>query len=54
MHRNRWLIPTTILLVLVGVAHHIWANWGLVTVHSTTEPLSKVIRQIEKQGRVTI
>lgn len=54
MHRNRWLIPTTILLVLAGVVHHVWANWGLVTVHSTAEPLAKVIRKIEKQGRVTI
>ncbi len=54
MNRNRWLIPLTVLLVVVGVVHHIWANWGLVTVHSTKDPLSKVIREIEKQGHVTI
>lgn len=54
MNRNRWLIPTTVLLVLGAVVHHVWANWGLVTIHSANEPLAKVIRQIEKQGRVTI
>ena len=54
MNRNRWLLSFTALVVVAGVLHHVWSNWGLVTIHSEKEPLLKVIRAIEKQGRITI
>ncbi len=54
MNRNRWLIPVTALLVVGAVVYHLWANWGLVTVHSQNDPLAQVIRAIEKQGHVTV
>ena len=44
----------TALLVVGAVFYHLWANWGLVTVHSAKDPLSQVIRAIEKQGHVTV
>ena len=54
MNRNRWLIPLTAFLVVAGVVHHIWANWGLITIHSQKDALSQIIREIEKQGHVTL
>ncbi len=54
MNRNRWLIPLTALLVIGAVVHHIGANWGLITIHAQTEPLAQVIREIEKQGHITL
>ncbi len=54
MNRNRWLIPLTALLVIGAMVHHIWANWGLITIHSQKDPLSQIIREIEKQGHVTL
>jgi hypothetical protein len=54
MNRNRTLPLLTIALLVLGVVYHIWANWGLVTVHANKQPLSKVIREIEKQGHVTL
>ena len=54
MNRDRWLVLGTVGIVLIGIVHHWWANWGLVTIHATKEPLGKVLRSIEKQGHVTI
>ena len=54
MNRNRWLIPLTALLVVGAVVYHIWANWGLITIHSQKDPLAQIIREIEKQGHVTL
>ena len=54
MNRDRWLVLGTVGIVLLGIVHHWWANWGLVTIHATKEPLGKVLRSIEKQGHVTI
>jgi hypothetical protein len=54
MNRNRWLLPLTIATVLFAVVYHVWSNWGLVTIHANQQPLSKVIREIEKQGHVTL
>jgi hypothetical protein len=52
--RNQWVL-VVLLVVLTGqIVHYFWAHWGLVTVHSKGQPLSQVIRTIEKQGHVTI
>ncbi len=48
--------------ILLGVAAAlaialVWswiAGWGLVTIHATSEPVSKVIRSIERQGGIKI
>ena len=54
MNRHRLLLSATVLLVVGAVVHHVWANWGLITIHSKKEPLAQVIRAIEKQGHVTL
>jgi hypothetical protein len=56
MNRNRYLLlMATIFLLMVGnfLYHFMW-HWGLITIHSKKDPLSKVIRQIERQGHVTV
>ena len=56
MNRNRLiLLMATIFLLLVGnFIYNVWLHWGLITIHSKKDPLSKIIRQIEKQGHVTL
>ena len=54
MNRTRWLLLFVVILAAAKIAHSIWTNWGLITVHSDKQPLSEVIRSIEKQGGVTI
>ncbi len=34
--------------------YHIWADWGLITIHAKGEPLGKVIASMERQGHATI
>jgi hypothetical protein len=52
--RAKALAISTLLLLVFAVAHHIWANWGLVTVHARQQPLARVISSIQRQGRATI
>ena len=54
LQRTHWILLGLLLFLTGEVAYHIWAHWGLITVHSKTTPLSQVIRSIEKQGHVTI
>lgn len=54
MNRNRWLLVAIALLLLGNFVWHYWMHRGLITIHSKTDPLSKVIHQIEKQGHVTV
>ena len=55
MTRNRLLLLLTVFLLLVAnFIWNIWSHWGLITIHAKKEPLSKVIRQLEKQGHVTV
>jgi hypothetical protein len=48
------LAIATVVLLLCAVVYHIWANWGLVTIHANQMPLGKVIASMERQGHVTI
>lgn len=52
--RVKALAITTLLLLVFAVSHHIWANWGLVTIHARQQPLAKVVSSIQRQGRATI
>jgi hypothetical protein len=54
LQRNHWIMLALVLALTAEVGHYIWAHWGLITVHSKGQPLSQVIRSIEKQGHVTI
>ena len=54
LQRNHWIFLGLLLLLTGEVAHYMWRHWGLITVHSKGQPLSQVIRSIEKQGHVTI
>jgi len=51
--RQKLLLGVAAVLLIVCVWKWI-AGWGLVTVHVTGEPLSKVIRSIERQGGIEI
>jgi len=55
MNRNRLLLLLTVFVLLVAnFVWNIWSHWGLITIHSKKDPLSKIIRQMEKQGHVTL
>jgi hypothetical protein len=54
MNRNRWLLLTVFLLMVGNFIWNVWGRWGLITIHSKGDPLSKIIHQIEKQGHVTL
>ena len=57
MDRNRSLLFSTLALgglTLVYFVWSIWANWGLITIHAKQQPLSAIIRSIEKQGHITL
>ncbi len=54
MNRNRWLLTTVVLLLAANVVWHIYARWGLITVHANPLPLSDVIRSIERQGGISL
>jgi hypothetical protein len=52
--RNHWILIALMVVLTGEIAHYVWAHWGLVTVHAKKQPLSKVIRSIEKQGHAKI
>ena len=54
LYRTQLLAIATVLLLVSVVIYHIWADWGLVTVHSKGQPLAKVIASIERQGHAKI
>jgi hypothetical protein len=54
LKRNHWILIALLLFLTGEIVNHFWSTWGLITVHSKTEPLSQVIREVEKQGHVTI
>ena len=44
-----------VVVVLIAIfGYRIYHNWGLITVHATAEPVSKVIAEIQKQGHITL
>jgi hypothetical protein len=54
INRTQLLALATVFFIVFAVVHHIWANWGLVTVHAKEQPLSRVIASIERQGHAKI
>jgi hypothetical protein len=54
VNRTQLLALTTVLLLVFAVVYHIWANWGLITIHAKQEPLGKVIASMERQGHAKI
>jgi hypothetical protein len=54
MKRHHWLALAALLLLVTYSAWQLWSGWGLITIHSDNQPLSEIVRSIEKQGRVTI
>ena len=54
MNRQRLLIPSTVVLLVLAVFYWIWSDWGLVTVDVKGKPLAEVIRSIEKQGGIVL
>jgi len=53
-NKNQILAIVTVVLLFVAVVYHIWADWGLVTIHAKQMPLGKVIASIERQGHARI
>lgn len=54
INRTQVLLVSTVLLLLFAVVYHVWADWGLITIHANKEPLGKVIASMERQGHATI
>jgi hypothetical protein len=54
VNRAQLLAIATVLLLVFAIIHHIWANWGLITIHARQEPLGKVIASMERQGHAKI
>lgn len=54
MNRFRWLAVAVLVLLLANIGTRWWKNRGLITIHCEDWPASKVVREIEKQGGVTI
>jgi hypothetical protein len=54
VNRNQILVILTVVLLFGAIAYHVWADWGLVTIHASKEPLNKVIASIERQGHARI
>lgn len=54
VNRAQALAVATALLLLYAVISHIWAGWGLITVHAKAEPLSKVLATMQRQGHAKI
>ncbi len=54
LNRTQILAIATALLLVYAVAYHIWAGWGLITIHAKQEPLDKVIASMERQGHAKI
>lgn len=53
-NRTQLLIVSVVVLIFFAIAYHIWANWGLITIHARQEPLGKVIASMERQGHARI
>jgi hypothetical protein len=54
VNRTQVLAVTTVVLFLFAVVYHLWAGWGLVTIHANKEPLGKVIASMERQGHAKV
>jgi hypothetical protein len=54
VNRTQVLVGATVLLLLCVIIYHIWADWGLITIHAKQEPLGKVIASMERQGHANI
>jgi hypothetical protein len=54
VNRTQFLIGTTVFLLVFAIVYHIWANWGLITIHAKQEPLAKVIASMQRQGHAKI
>jgi hypothetical protein len=54
MNRTQALVISTVLLLIFAIIYHIWAGWGLITIHAKGMPLGKVIASMERQGRANI
>ncbi len=54
INRTPALILSTILLLVFAIVYHIWANWGLITIHAKGMPLGKVLASMQRQGHANI
>lgn len=54
INRTQALVIATFLLLIFAIVYHVWADWGLITIHARGTPLSKVIASMERQGHANI
>jgi hypothetical protein len=54
MNRIRWFVVAVLVLLTANFATRWWKNRGLITIHCEDWPASKVVRELEKQGGITI
>lgn len=54
INRNQLSVFAIVFLLLFAVVYHIWADWGLITIHAKQMPLGKVIASMARQGHAKI
>lgn len=54
MNRIRWLVVAVLVLLVANLGTRWWKNRGLITIHCEDWPASKAVREIERQGGITI
>jgi len=54
VNRTKLLAISTVAVLLFAIVYHIWAGWGLITIHAKGEPLGKVIASMQRQGHASI
>jgi hypothetical protein len=54
VNRTQFLIVSVVVLLVGAIVHHIWAGWGLVTIHAKEKPIGLVIASMERQGHAKI
>ncbi len=54
MNRSRVILLIAVLALVLDIGWMIYSRWGLITVHAKGQPLSEVVRSIERQGGIAI
>jgi hypothetical protein len=54
MTRSRWLITAVLALLITNLVAHWWKNRGLITIDCEDWPATKVVKEIERQGGITV
>ncbi len=51
---RQWVFLVVIVLLIGNVVWRIYSHWGLITIHANGQPISEVVRSIERQGGIIL